>query len=90
MHTHQLLEDTWARSVTNLLEEWTDIQKEDTHQDVADLLQEDVIDMNPMMIEIVTTVEETDTTTETDTEIVTEEGNTEITIELPSKILLSM
>jgi len=82
-HIHQLQEDTWVRSATNLLEEWTteDTQIEDTLQD-ADLLQEGVIDMILMMIiETVTTVEETDTMIETDTEETPTEGSTEITIE---------
>lgn len=73
-HTHQLQEDTWAKSATNLLEEWTDIHRiADTHQD-ADLLQEDAIDTIPMKIEIDTeiTVEETDMKKETDTEITAE------------------
>jgi len=81
-HIHQLQEDTWVRSATNLLEEWTteDTQIEDTLQD-ADLLQEGVIDMILMMIETVTTVEEIDMMIETDMEETPTEGSTETTIE---------
>jgi hypothetical protein len=97
-HTLLLLEDTWAKSATNLLEEWTetaDIQKAeiaekaDTHQD-ADLHQEDVIDTIHTKTEIVTTAEEeTDTMTEIDTEKVTEKVTEEITIKA-SKLYFRM